>query len=228
MSFPSVLYHDGDWYMTPERHNARMLRVYRATAFPTDGSRSSTWRGAASTTLYCARPSAASRYGRQKRTCSMSSRRSISRARGADTHARRAVPALGRQLHRRHTPDPRHRAGLWPRDQVSSRGRGRPHDRADVVSKPHRHAHFQRVRNPCGDRRPHRAGRSARSRSCKTAAAATRTALASRADGQVRQAASRRPFKAPASPMRRLGSSQMTKPKVILTQLAIARRYRDR
>jgi hypothetical protein len=34
VSFPSVLHHDGDWYMTPERHNARLLRVYRATAFP--------------------------------------------------------------------------------------------------------------------------------------------------------------------------------------------------
>ena len=34
ISFPSVLYSDGGWYMTPERHNARMLRVYRATAFP--------------------------------------------------------------------------------------------------------------------------------------------------------------------------------------------------
>lgn len=33
LSFPSVLF-DGGWYMTPERHHARMLRVYRATSFP--------------------------------------------------------------------------------------------------------------------------------------------------------------------------------------------------
>ncbi len=34
LSFPSLLYDDGSWYMTPERHNARVLRVYRATQFP--------------------------------------------------------------------------------------------------------------------------------------------------------------------------------------------------
>jgi hypothetical protein len=34
LSFPSLLHDSGRWYMTPERRNARKLRVYRATAFP--------------------------------------------------------------------------------------------------------------------------------------------------------------------------------------------------
>jgi hypothetical protein len=34
LSFPSVLHDRGYWYMTPERRNAGVLRVYQATEFP--------------------------------------------------------------------------------------------------------------------------------------------------------------------------------------------------